>query len=107
MSLLDGHADVIMADVDEEIVPGVTKIRKAFDARRSGKSKDRKNAWDQIVRRLLGLDTKIAQYRDGARFVRPVERRVGREGLNPGWQGPQMLPASGELRHPCRGPGRA
>lgn len=102
MSLLEGHADVIMDDVDEEIVPGVTKIRKAFDARRSGKSKDRKNAWDQIVRRLLGLDTKIAQYRDGARFVRAVERRVGREGLNLVWEGPEMLPTIEELRHPYR-----
>src|SRR5690625_7211296 len=91
-----------MDDVDEEIVPGVTKIRKAFDAQRNGKSKDRKNAWDQIVRRLRGLDTKIAQYRDGARFVRAGELRAGREGLNLKCTRPEMLPTNEGLRHPYR-----
>jgi len=100
MSLLEGHADVIMDDVSEEVVPGVGEIRKAFDARRTGGTKSRNKTWDQIVRRLLGLDAKIAQYRDGARFVRAVERRVGREGLNRVWESPQTLPTITELRRP-------
>lgn len=102
MSLLEGHADVIMDDVGEEIVPGVTAIRKAFDQRRAGKSKDRKNTWDKIVRRILGLDTKIAQYREGAHFVRSVEKSVGRAGLNRVWESAEMLPTIEELRQPER-----
>ncbi|HLS04132.1 MAG TPA: zinc-dependent metalloprotease [Actinomycetales bacterium] len=100
MSLLEGHADVIMDAVGEDIVPGVGKIRKVFDARRSGQSRDRKTTWDQIIRRLLGLDTKIAQYREGAKFVRAVEATVGRAGLNRVWESEQNLPTITELRAP-------
>ena len=32
---------------------------------------------DKILRRLLGLDAKMAQYRDGAAFVRGVVDKVG------------------------------
>lgn len=100
MSLLEGHADVIMDDVDESVVPGVDAIRRAFDARRSGKARGKQRSWDQIVRRLLGLDTKLAQYREGARFVRYVENRVGRAGLNTAWTSAEALPTIAELRQP-------
>lgn len=100
MSLLEGHADVIMDDVDEAVVPGVAAIRRAFDERRAGKSPAKRRTWDQIVRRLLGLDTKLAQYREGAHFVRHVEKQVGRAGLNAVWTSAQTLPTISELREP-------
>ena len=40
---------------------------------------------DRVLRRLLGLDTKLAQYRDGAAFVRAVRKDVGLDGLNAVW----------------------
>ena len=56
---------------------------------------------DRVLRRLLGLDTKLAQYRDGAAFVRAVRKDVGLDGLNAVWTsaGPPAA-APGDRRPP-------
>ena len=76
MSLLEGHADVVMDGVGPSVIPSVAKIRKRFNERRKGVG-----VLDKLLRRLLGLDTKMAQYRDGAAFVRARRRRRGHGGL--------------------------
>jgi uncharacterized protein (DUF2342 family) len=43
------------------------------------------------------MDAKLAQYRDGAAFVRAVERSVGRDGLNAVWAAPENLPTAREI----------
>ncbi|WP_336921296.1 zinc-dependent metalloprotease [Aquipuribacter sp. SD81] len=95
MSLLEGHADVVMDEVGPAVVPTVAQIRSRFDARRRGTG-----PVDRVVRRLLGLEAKAAQYRDGARFVRAVTDRVGTGGFNAVWGGPEALPSAAELREP-------
>src|SRR5699024_5016133 len=80
MSLLEGHADVIMDDVGPSVIPSVATIRRRFQERRKGSG-----SVDRVLRRLLGLDAKMAQYRDGAVFVRTVTDQVGREGFNRVW----------------------
>ncbi|MFC5382597.1 zinc-dependent metalloprotease [Aquipuribacter nitratireducens] len=95
MSLLEGHADVVMDEVGPSVVPSVAQIRARFDARRRGTG-----PVDRVVRRLLGLEAKAAQYRDGARFVRAVTDEVGIEGFNAVWAGPDALPSPAELREP-------
>ncbi len=72
MSLLEGHADVVMDGVGPAVIPSVAEIRKKFNRRRKGVG-----TLDRLLRRLLGLDAKMAQYRDGARFVRGVVDKVG------------------------------
>ena len=75
MSLLEGHADVVMDGVGPErhpqrgrrSVPASTERRKGV------------GTLDRMLRKLLGLEAKMAQYRDGAR-VRPRRRRQGRHG---------------------------
>lgn len=99
MSILEGHADVIMDDVGEDVVPGVERIRRAFNARREGSGVPR-TRWDRILRKLLGLDEKIAQYREGADFVRAVEAQVGRTGFNAVWENYGNMPTLIELRNP-------
>lgn len=96
MSLLEGHADVVMDAVGPSVVPSVAQIRARFQARRGGTG-----PVDRVVRRLLGLEAKAAQYRDGARFVREVTDRVGTSGFNAVWAGPDSLPRPGELRDPA------
>ncbi|WP_380169180.1 zinc-dependent metalloprotease [Jannaschia sp. R86511] len=96
MSLLEGHADVVMDAVGPSVVPSVAQIRSRFQARRGGTG-----PLDRVVRRLLGLEAKAAQYRDGARFVREVSDRVGTSGFNAVWDGPDTLPAAAELRDPA------
>jgi len=95
MSLLEGHADVVMDGVGPDVVPSVDQIRAKFQRRREGIS-----GADKLVRRLLGLEAKMRQYRDGARFVRGVLDRVGMDGFNRVWGGPQSLPTMAELSDP-------
>ncbi|TQK73195.1 MULTISPECIES: zinc-dependent metalloprotease [unclassified Nocardioides] len=95
MSLLEGHADVVMDDVGPTVIPSVAQIRKKFTKRRQGVG-----ALDRVLRRLLGLEAKMAQYRDGAHFVRSVVDRVGMEEFNAVWAGPENLPSKAELSDP-------
>ncbi|WP_421732220.1 zinc-dependent metalloprotease [Cellulomonas sp.] len=98
MALLEGHADVAMDEVGPGVVPSVRKIRKAFEARRDEAAKSR--GADRVLRRLLGLDTKLAQYRDGAAFVRAVRKDVGLDGLNAVWTSAEHLPGPREISDP-------
>jgi len=96
MSLLEGHADVVMDDVGPVIVPSVEHIRARFQQRR----KDVSGA-DKILRRLLGLEAKMRQYRDGAVFVRAVTDKVGTDGFNAVWTSPETLPLPEEIESPA------
>ena len=83
MSLLEGHADVVMDGVGPEVIPTVDAIRAKFTVRRQGQG------FDKVIRKLLGLDAKMRQYRDGAAFCRAVIDRVGMDGLNQVWTSPR------------------
>ena len=99
MALLEGHADVMMDEVGPSVVPTVRAIRRAFERRRDASA--RATGVDRIVRRVLGMDLKLAQYRDGAAFVRAVRGRVGLDGLNAVWSGPDALPSAVEIGDPA------
>ena len=92
MSLLEGHADVVMDGVGPTVIPSVEAIRKKFDRRRKGVG-----TLDKLLRRLLGLDAKMAQYRDGAAFVRGVVDKVGMTEFNAVWEKADNLPSKTEL----------
>ncbi len=96
MSLLEGHADVVMDGVGPEVIPTVAHIRERFTVRRQGKG------FDKVIRRLLGLDAKMRQYRDGAAFCRHVIAAVGMEGLNRVWTSPETLPTRSEITDPAQ-----
>ena len=95
MSLLEGHADVVMDDVGPAHIPTVAHIRARFSERRKGAG-----APDRLLRRLLGLEAKMRQYRDGAVFVRGVQDKVGVEGFNAVWTSPDTLPLAREIEEP-------
>jgi coenzyme F420 biosynthesis associated uncharacterized protein len=95
MSLLEGHADVVMDGVGPTVIPSVEQIRKKFNQRRQGAG-----TLDKLLRRLLGLDAKMAQYRDGAVFVRHVVDKVGMDDFNAVWTGPETLPSKAEIADP-------
>lgn len=95
MSLLEGHADVVMDGVGPDVIPTVTEIRRKFTQRRKGAS-----PLDRMLRRLLGLDAKMRQYRDGATFVREVNEQVGLSGFNAVWAAPANLPGKAEILDP-------
>jgi coenzyme F420 biosynthesis associated uncharacterized protein len=95
MSLLEGHADVVMDDVGPAVVPSVRTIRERFSERR-----EQVRGVDQIARRALGMDAKMRQYTDGAAFVRHVVDRVGMPGFNRVWTSPDHLPSRVEIHDP-------
>jgi coenzyme F420 biosynthesis associated uncharacterized protein len=95
MSLLEGHADVVMDDVGPQVIPTVAAIREKFTQRRAGLGQ-----LDRLLRRLLGLEAKMRQYADGAVFVRAVTDRVGRDGFNAVWTSPETLPTAAEMADP-------
>jgi coenzyme F420 biosynthesis associated uncharacterized protein len=95
MSLLEGHADYVMDGVGPAVIPTVADIRQKFQRRRAGTGR-----LDIAFRRLLGIDAKLRQYRDGERFVREVVDRVGMEGFNRVWTSPNTLPTKSEIHDP-------
>ncbi|MFJ6788939.1 zinc-dependent metalloprotease [Streptomyces angustmyceticus] len=97
MSLLEGHADFVMDGVGPEVVPSVAEIREKFQKRRASGA----GRLDQALRRLLGLDAKLRQYRDGERFVSAVVDEVGMDGFNRVWTSPNTLPTKQEIAKPA------
>jgi coenzyme F420 biosynthesis associated uncharacterized protein len=95
MSLLEGHADYVMDGVGPSVVPSVATIRSKFQSRRRDAGRI-----ELVVRRLLGVDAKLRQYRDGERFVRGVVERSGMVGFNRVWHGAHNLPDKHEIAHP-------
>ena len=98
MSLLEGHADFVMDGVGPEVVPTVAEIREKFQKRRASGA----GRLDQVLRKLLGLDAKLRQYRDGERFVRAVVERTGMDAFNRVWTSPNTLPTKAEIAEPER-----
>ncbi|MFF2193338.1 zinc-dependent metalloprotease [Streptomyces sp. NPDC058157] len=96
MSLLEGHADFVMDGVGPEVVPSVAEIREKFQQRRATGA----GRLDAALRKLLGLDAKLRQYRDGERFVRAVVGEVGMDGFNRVWTSPNTLPTKSEIAKP-------
>ncbi|HET6816653.1 MAG TPA: zinc-dependent metalloprotease [Mycobacteriales bacterium] len=95
MSLLEGHADVVMDGVGPDVVPSVAAIRERFEGRRrSG------NPLERLLRRLFGIEMKLKQYAEGAAFVRAVVDEIGMAGLNRVWTSAEMLPTGEEIRDP-------
>lgn len=95
MSLLEGHADFVMDGVGPEVITSVHTIRRKFNQRRGGT-----NTLDKLIRRLMGLDKKMAQYSDGAHFVREVTKKVGMDGFNAVWAESGNLPSKSEIHDP-------
>ena len=78
------------------MIGSVEKIREKFTQRRGGAG-----SLDRLFRRLLGLEAKMAQYRNGAIFVRAVIDQVGMEGFNAVWTSPETLPSKTEIHDPA------
>ncbi|GGK60458.1 zinc-dependent metalloprotease [Nocardia camponoti] len=95
-TLLEGHADHVMDAVGPAVVPSVEKIRGAFDQRRKRPS----NPVQRLMRALLGVDAKVAQYVRGKKFVDEVVARVGMSEFNAIWTSGDTLPLVSEIDEP-------
>lgn len=92
MSLLEGHANVVMDAVDRSVIPTVKTIRRRFTERGANGS-----ALTKLIRRLTGMDAKARQYQDGQKFVNRAIELLGTDGFNQVWTAPELLPSEAEL----------
>ncbi|MGC5247509.1 zinc-dependent metalloprotease [Gordonia sp. DT219] len=97
-TLLEGHADHVMDAVGPAQVPTVASIREAFDRRRTGP----RNPVQRIIRALIGMDAKLAQYIRGKAFVDEVVATVGMARFNTIWTSPETMPRPDEIDEPAR-----
>jgi coenzyme F420 biosynthesis associated uncharacterized protein len=95
MTLVEGHGDYVMDAVGPRVVPSVEDIREKFSQRRGSAGR-----FEQIFRRLLGIDLKMKQYEQGSRFVSTVVEEAGMAGFNKVWTSPETLPTRAELANP-------
>jgi len=96
MTLLEGHAEHVMDAVGPTVIPSVAQIRESFTIRRQRG----RGPFDRIVRALLGMDMKLAQYIKGGAFVNEVVEEVGMAAFNTIWTSPETLPTRTETTDP-------
>ena len=94
MSLLEGHGDLTMDRAGAGDVPSAERFHRVLRQRRQAAGMAR------VLQRLVGIEAKLLQYEQGARFIRAVEEAAGPEALTTIWRGPEWLPTLTEIRDP-------
>jgi coenzyme F420 biosynthesis associated uncharacterized protein len=97
MALLEGHGDVTMDRAAVGQVPLAPRFASVLKARRHAASPPLR-----LLRRLIGLETKLKQYEQGEQFIAAVEKTAGPHGIDVCWQSADRLPSLDEIRDPQR-----
>ena len=95
MSVIEGYSDYVMHHVGRRVVPGYEDLTQIMS-----RSRMHRPPLETAIFRITGLDMKLEQYRRGEEFADAVARRVGMEGLNHVWDGPESMPTLAEIRDP-------
>ncbi len=95
MALVEGHAEHVMDAAGVTLVRDLPRLRQALDRGRTERT-----PLASMLERLLGMDLKLRQYRDGRVFCDAVVAAVGMDGLNRAFAGPEQLPTLGEIADP-------
>jgi coenzyme F420 biosynthesis associated uncharacterized protein len=95
MALVEGHAGWTMDAAARDVLPSLDTLRSALDARR----RNRPPAL-RLLDKLLGLDLKMRQYRDGRAFCDAIVAAAGVAAMHGAWRSPQDAPTVAELRDP-------
>jgi coenzyme F420 biosynthesis associated uncharacterized protein len=95
MSLLEGHGDVTMDRAGVGRVPSAPRFSRALRERRQ-----QAGGVAKVAQRVLGIEAKMNQYRQGEAFIAYVEENGGPDALEAAWRGPQWLPTLAEIRAP-------
>ena len=90
MAVVEGHAEHVMDALAPELVPRHEGLRESMERRR-----DDRSAPERILMRLLGMDMKMRQYRQGKAFCDAVADEGGTALLNGVWDSPDALPTLG------------
>jgi coenzyme F420 biosynthesis associated uncharacterized protein len=90
MSLLEGHGHVVMDRIGEREIVDVERMSSVLKARR----KDPRTA---AFMKLIGIEMKMKQYEQGAKFITEVENVASWEDLSMAWESPESLPTIDEI----------
>jgi coenzyme F420 biosynthesis associated uncharacterized protein len=96
MAVIEGHAEHVMDAVGADVLPSQAQLRAAMEHRRDSRSTPLR-----LLERLLGLELKLRQYRDGKRFCDRVVEVGGLSALNRVWSEPEAMPTLAELANPA------
>lgn len=94
MSFIEGHADFIMFEVGKNL-PKFDQLKPVFS-----KEKQNNSFIKSLIEKLLGLEMKRNQYKQGLLFVSFVSNTEGIDFLNDKLNGPMMLPSLAEIENP-------
>ena len=97
MSVVEGYSEHVMDAVGADLDPAYMELRAAVEERRGDRG-----PLEALLARLLGMEMKMRQYRQGKAFCDEVVRRLGIETLNLVWSEPAALPRSSEIERPGR-----
>lgn len=95
MSILEGHADVVMDRAATEAVKDADLFSKTLHARRQASGHINK-----FVRQATGMEAKAAQYKQGEQFIYHIESAIGKKVMDKIWSSSEMLPNMDEISHP-------
>ena len=95
MAVVEGHAEHVMDVVGAEALDDLDGLRSALERRRGSRP-----PLAQLLERLLGMDLKMRQYRDGKAFCDAVAAEGGPDALHKVWASPEHLPTLDELADP-------
>jgi coenzyme F420 biosynthesis associated uncharacterized protein len=95
MAVIEGHAEHVMDAVGADVLPSQEELRASLERRRENRP-----PLLRIFERLLGLEMKMRQYRDGKRFCDRVVEVGGIAALGRVWSAPAALPSLAELADP-------
>ncbi|HLX78420.1 MAG TPA: zinc-dependent metalloprotease, partial [Acidimicrobiales bacterium] len=102
MSLLEGHAEIVMARAGAAEVPNAAHFGEVLAQRRASA-----RGLVKLAQQLVGIEAKLRQYSEGRHFIEAVEAEGGDALFSRVWEGPEMLPSLDEIRSPSRWIARA
>jgi putative hydrolase len=97
MAVVEGYSDFVMDGIGAELGPEFFAMRRRLEGRRA-----RRGVIEMLVSRLLGMEMKLSQYRDGRAFCDAVSEKADLQTLNLVWSEPAAMPRPSELREPGR-----
>ena len=97
MSLIEGHSNYVMNTIGATRIPQFQRLHQRMEARQHDRP-----TFDALILRVTGMQVKMAQYRDGERFVQAVARHGGPELVAWMWRDEAHLPTKEELHDPAR-----
>lgn len=100
MSVIEGHAEVMMDRVGQGHIPDLETIRKKFDRRRARRKAGLFGVVERVIISILGLEEKMAQYKNGQIFVAAAIELVGLEAFNQIFERLENMPTETELKDP-------